>query len=247
MADENPNPGEGQATPPEPNEAAIQDAIRKAVDQEVKGLKAKNVELIEHNKKLRESLQPWQELGDVDPASIKGMLDQLKDQKYAELIKAGRINEVVDARVKEVLGQTTQRHKSEVTDLASKLEAKTKEAQDFMNRWREAVIKNTVAQRVHGLRDGALADVQFIVRDWFTVDDDGKIVATDSAPLDGAGNQVNIENLRDYLLNTRDWLFPSSQGGGLTAGKQTAGMPHTELMKLPPAERIKRLRRAQAK
>lgn len=254
MPDDNTTPpeSEGQATPP--GNAAMQDAIRKAVETQahkmrteheadIQGLRAKNSELIETNKKLRDRVAPWEQLGeDAKPEDIRRLLDDLRNAQDGEKIKAGKWQEVVDQRVKSVLENTEKRRQQKEAELNQQIEDATKKATEYTDRYRQAVVQNAVAQKVTGLKDGALADVQYLVTPWLTVDDEGKIVATDAAPMNDDGNPVTIETLRDFLMKSREWLFHPSQGAGLHAGNGSGnakGISRQHFETLGPAERRK--------
>lgn len=211
MAEENPNAGEGQAAP-DLNNPSIQEAIRKAVESEVTGLKSKNTELLGKLAKAQEGLRNWE---GMDPQSVREIMQRFESDEEAKLMKEGKWDELANRRVKGVL----ESHSKKLEAAQAERDKLAKEAETYKRNYQRAVIDNAVARSVSGLQDGALAHVQRMVSDWYTVGDDGNIVPTQTAPINGKGEPVDFKSLRDYLLDAAPFYFPPSQGAGATAGK----------------------------
>lgn len=210
--------------------------IREAVEREVTGLKQKNAELLGKLKEKDQSLKPWE---GMDPDQVKKLMERLGQDDEARLIAEGKIDEVVNRRVKSFVEQTSR--KLETT--SAELEQTRAEAQQYSTRYRQAVVDNAVARSLTGIEDGALPRIQREVRDWFEVDDQGEIKPTDKAPLRKDGKPISLKELGDHLQETTPFYFKRSAGAGAQSGKRFGGFTAEQLAKLKPVDRLKLARR----
>jgi hypothetical protein len=200
--------GEKPATEPTVD---VQQLIRAAVEQQVSGLKSKNSELLTELKTERERLRAWEGL---DAGEVRKLLQQFEQDEDAKAIRDGRINEVIERRTRTAIEKAlNDKQSAEAARQKAEEEAKT-----YRNRYQTSVVANEVAGKVSGLAPGALQHVQRAVMDWFTVDDNGAIVATEKAPLWPKAEPLRLDELRDYLLESTPFYFVPAAGGGATKG-----------------------------
>lgn len=216
----------------DPESPEIRQLIQSALDKEVSGLKSKNSELLNELKHERERLRSWEGL---DPEHVRTVMQRLEQDEDAKAIAAGKIQEVVDRRTKTAVERA-------LSEKAAAEEARKKaedEAQTFRTRYYTSVVDNAVAGTVNGLAPGALPHVQRNVAEWFTVDDAGRIIPTDRAPLWPKAEKLTLELLKDYLLETSPFYFVPAAGGGATKGTSTITRKRSEMSVAEKAEFIR--------
>lgn len=103
--------------------AEVSTTLRSEFDKEVEGLKTNNSKLIEEKRKVQETLKNFDGL---DPQAAKEALAFINENEQAQLLKEGKLDEVVERRVQELKDslegevQTLTKEKSEVLETAKK-------------------------------------------------------------------------------------------------------------------------------
>jgi hypothetical protein len=181
-------------------------AIKKAVDEAVAGLKAKNSELLGKLKERDEQFKPF--VG-VDPVAMNTMLKQFADAEEAGLIKAGKIDEVLTKRTERMQAENLKMLKAEqeararAEGKASKLSART-----LAGALRDAAIKT-------GALPEAMDDIVLRAGSVWRLNDDGEPVAVNGDEVilgkDGKTPLSTIE-WAESLRETAPHLWPKAQG-----------------------------------
>lgn len=198
-------------------------AIRKAVDEAVAGLKAKNSELLG---KLKERDDKLKSFDGIDPVAVSAMLKRFADDEEAGLIKAGKIDEVLSKRTERMQAEYAKQVKAEqeararAEGKASKLSART-----LAGALRDAAIKT-------GALPEAMDDIVLRAGTVWRLNDDGEPVAMngDEVILGKDGKTpLSPTEWAESLRETAPHLWPKAQGtnapgsGSGPRGSKTSG------------------------
>lgn len=171
------------------------------------------------DKALKDLAEKW---GDLDPVEIKSMLEKLGGAEEAQLIKAGKIDEVVALR--------TEKLRQEHGKLMKKSEDATAAANARAEKFSTRVLDNHVraAAAKAGLHQNAHEDALFRARTMFKLDEDGNAVQLDSdgAPVKGKDGKTNFgpgEWLEGMKETAPHWFPAGNTGGGAQGGKGNGG------------------------
>jgi len=192
----------------------IQAVIDAAVAESVKGLKAKNGELIDAEKKLKDQIKLFE---GIDPVKTKEMLARLENDAEAKLIADGKINEVIEART-EKLRKDLDRQVKEAQETAA---AEAKRAAAFEGRVLDDALR--AAATSTGLHQHAIEDALYRGRAMFKLDQDGKAVqlGDDGQPVlgkDGKSPFTPAEWLEGMKETAPHWFPVGNNGSGGGAG-----------------------------
>lgn len=217
----------------------VQAQIRKAVEDAVGGLKSKNQELLG---KLKESQETLKRFDGIDPDAVNNMLKRFADDEEAGLLKAGKIDEVLQKR--------TERMRADMQKQIEKRDADLKKATDRAQAFQGRVLDDAMraAAAKAGLHPHAIDDALLRGRSIFSLNDDGQAVQVgeDGQPVlgkDGKNPFTPLEWLEGMKEKAPHWYPASASGGGgqgssstNAAGKKT--MPRSQFDGLPQGERM---------
>jgi len=133
----------------------INGGVQKKIDEAVSGLKTKNDEILGEKKKLQDMLDKFKDI--KDPVKALEALQLLDQNEYAQLIKDGKFEEVLEKRV----STATSRLTAVIDELNGKLEVSNKEGSTYKSKYQTKVIEDDIraAAIKAGVRPEALADV----------------------------------------------------------------------------------------
>jgi len=199
----------------------INGGVQKKIDEAVSGLKTKNDEILGEKKKLQDMLDKFKDI--KDPVKALEALQLLDQNEYAQLIKDGKFEEVLEKRV----STATSRLTAVIDELNGKLEVSNKEGSTYKSKYQTKVIEDDIraAAIKAGVRPEALADVLMRGINVFSLSEDGQVEARDK--------QGNLIKNKDKLIMTPDvWVdslkesaphyWPDSEGAGLTGNNLLA-------------------------
>lgn len=220
----------------------VQAAVQLNVDNQVKGLKEKNSELLGKVKTTGETLSNLQSqvekfsvLGDLDPAMVRQTFDSFEEGKIQEAMKAAGVNA---DQLKPILGPQLEKAKKEweaetnktVNALTAERDELSKTATSLTERVKVMQLDEVARGVFNNLPDsqkGADAVIAEQVRKVFSLDADGKSVALDEDGeiiLDSKKQPLTIETyINENLREAMPFLFVEPQGGGGKGGRGSAG------------------------
>ncbi|MCH4243748.1 hypothetical protein [Acinetobacter gerneri] len=146
----------------------------------------------------------------IDPEKTRQLLEQLNKDEDAQLIAAGKVDEVIQKRT-EKMRQDHEKQIAVVTEKAAKAEA-------YANKFKQSVIKGQIAQAFSGV--GGLAeatdDVTALALSQFALDEKGNavMIGTDGEPIigkDGA-NPLSPKEWVENLKENKPYFFPRANG-----------------------------------
>jgi len=215
--------GAGCGVQIDPNDPQIQAILQAEIEKTVAGLKKKNQELIEKEKKHREQLSQFD---GVDIEKVKNLQKQMQENEEMRLLAEGKTEEVVARRIELREKDWGQKF----GNLESMLSEKEQMIAKLNDRLTGMVIDGQVREAYLSLdfNPKAMDDVISRARKVFVMDEDGKAV-----PRDEQGNIIYGKDARtpisprDWLENLaeeKDYLRRPSSGAGAKPNSGTRGV-----------------------
>lgn len=196
----------------------IQKLIDEQVNAQVSGLKNKNSEILG---KLKESTESLKRFDGIDPDAVKTILQRFSDDEEAQLIAAGKVDEVLDKR--------TERLRADVDKQIKAANERAEKAEAFSNKFRDRVLGDAI--RSAALKAGALPeasdDLILRAKGTFQLNDEGEAVAVDANGdvLFGKDGKTPLTPVEwaESLKETAPHLFPRAEGSGAGGHKPGGG------------------------
>lgn len=184
---------------------ALSSKVDAALESTVTGLKAKNGELIGKEKQLKELLKQFDGL---DPEKAREALAKQRELADKKLIEEGKLDELVLQR--------TERMKEDYEKKYQELTGQAEQAKSFANKFKGRVLSDEIraAATALGVIPSAIDDAIYRSRDLFTVDDEGRVIPTESAGLDAKGNPLTTKAWLETMREKAPHWFPIPQGSG---------------------------------
>jgi hypothetical protein len=223
--------GQGGQAPQIP--AELQSVVQSMIDNAVQGLKNKNGEL---HGKLKDATTALQQFDGIDPEAVKTILKRFGDDEEASLIKAGKIDEVLNRRT-ERLAADWQKKVDAEKQRAQKLEAKANKL--AARATSEAIIK--AATKAGALPEAAEDIVLRAQGAGFTINDEGDVVAMRDGEIvfskDGKTPLSPVE-WAEGLREAAPHLWPRAQGSGAPGSGNGGFQGNVDLSKLTPEQKL---------
>lgn len=199
------------------NDPKVQEAIRKAVDSEVTGLKTKNNDLIAAQKNLKEQLKAFD---GIDPEKTKALLKRFENDEEAQLIAEGKIDEVITRRTDRMRSN----FEKQLEEANGKADAASKKAAALVDQVRDDFIRQAGVKA--GLLPEAIEDAVFRGRGVFSLNDDAKPQALNGDELIlGADGKTALtpQEWLEGLRETSPHWWPKAAGSGAGGDGNSSG------------------------
>lgn len=217
----------------------VQAKIDAAVNAAVAGLKSKNSELLGSLKEAKDRLKAFD---GIEPEAVHSIIKRFADDEEAGLIKAGKLDEVLNKRTSRMKADAEKAIKAE-QDARTKTEAKAAKlaGKALAGALRDAAIKA-------GALPEAMEDIILRGRGLWTVNDDGEVVAAEDGEVvlgkDGK-TPLTPQEWAESLRETAPHLWPRAQGtnalGSNKGGSGNKVMSQSAFDALGPKDRAKRM------
>jgi DNA-directed RNA polymerase subunit F len=225
--------GAGGGGQPQQIAPEVQELINKAVADATAGLKAKTAELLNEKRAVQERLKQF---GDADPETVNALVQRFSNEEEAGLIKAGKIDEVLNKRTERMKGDYDKKLSEREQEIA-KLNAKAQ---------RLAAGKVSGALTAAASKAGALPEAMedIVLRgqtSGWSVDEDGNVVAQrDGEVVLGKDGKTPLtpSEWAETLRETAPHLWPKAQGSGAPGSGSGARRGAADLSNLPPEARM---------
>jgi len=194
-------------------EVTITPEIQKLIEDQVKGLKDKNNELLGSLRDAKDSLKRFD---GIDPDAVNAMLKRFADDEEAGLIKEGKIDEVLNRR--------TDRMKADHQKQLEALNGEVSKAAQAKARLAERAVKAEViaAANKAGALPEAMDDIFLRAKGVFTVNEDGEVVAMNGDEvIMGKDGKTPLSPLEwaESLRESATHLWPKGTGTGAPGTK----------------------------
>lgn len=185
-----------------------------------------NRELFKQREQLTKDIKKFE---GIDPEKYRlatEALGKLDEQEDANLLKAGKVEEVFNKRT----GAMKTDYENKLTAKEEALVKSTKEAGTYRDLYRDLKLNQEVAQTIEGVgnvRKGALPDVMARAKQIFQLDDQGQLVAKNDkgeAVYGKQGEPLTLQEWSSNLLQSAAHLFEQAAGGGAKGGRQNDGV-----------------------
>jgi len=190
--------------------------------EDPKGLKTALQSERDAAKTAKQELQKLQkQFEGIDPEIVKKVFSQIDQDEEAKLIAEGKITEVIQKRTEKMREEHERVLKAE-KDRADKAEA-------YANKFKESVIQGQIIQAAVELEalPEATADIAFLAKSKFALDENGKAVAVDE------NGEVIIGKDGQTALSPKEWVeslreqkpyyWPKANGMGAPGSANTKG------------------------
>ncbi len=186
--------------------------IDKKIEEATAGLKNKNKELLDEKKKIQETLKNFE---NIDPQKAKEALEFLETNAEAQMIKEGKINELIDRKTSQMKSD----HETALAEILSSLEETSTKATTFEKLYKTKMIEDGLREAAlkAKVRPEAIDDIILRGSREFSLATDGTVEARDS---DGKLKKtlddkvLTPSNWIDGLKKTSPHYWPDSQGIG---------------------------------
>ena len=193
-------------------------SIDEKISEATSGLKGKNEELLDEKKKLGKVLKNFE---NVDPEKAKEALKFLEENEYAQMIKDGKVDEIIEKKTSQMRSD----HEAAVSELSTKLTETEDSGRLYKNMYEKKMIEDNLRKVAieAGVRPEAVSDILMRGLTVFSLDDKEGVEARD-----GEGKLVKTAD--DKVLTAKLWIdkfkesaphyFPESESAGAHGGKK---------------------------
>lgn len=186
------------------------------IEEATSGLKSKNEELLDEKKKIQQTLKNFE---NIDPEKAREALQFLDNNEDAQLIKDGKIEEVIDKRTSQLRND----HEAAVAELKNALNEASQEGTTFKTLYQTKMIEDSLRDAAikAKVRPEAITDILIRGREVFLLAEDGSVEARDS---EGKLRKTKDEkvltpsNWVDGLKEIAPHYWPNSEGVGASGG-----------------------------
>lgn len=199
----------------------IKDSFKLELDEQVSGLKSKTKELLDEKKQLQKKVEKFDSY-DFDKA--KEAMDFLENNKDAQLIKDGKVEELIEKKTSALLSD----HEAAVGELQSVLKEEKSRAILYEGLYKTKTVEDQLrASAITAkVRPEAITDILLHGRNIFSLADDESLEARDVE-----GKLKKTED--DKVLTPTNWIeglkkssphyWPPSEGVGAHGGGSAGG------------------------
>jgi hypothetical protein len=185
----------------------------------IQKLEEKNNQLLEENRRVKDSLKPWEGL---DPNRIKNLLTQLEGDEEMKLISEGKHDEVIKKRTEKLQAQ----HQSQLEALSGEVTTYKTELEKTKSQVQKLLIDNTAVTafvKAGGL-ETAVEDVVLRATREFKIED-GTPIKRDAKGeiVRGKDGPITLAEWAEKLRETAPHLFPGSSGANSNGNRGSGG------------------------
>jgi hypothetical protein len=202
----------------------IEQQIQEGVDAAVRGLKAKNDELLGKNKEYQTRLASF---GTLDPERAKALMETMDHDEDLKLFSEGKKAVVIEK-------YTDRMRTSHAAELEAERQQTLAERQRADN-YRSAVLDNHIRAVTGDLHKGAVEDALLHARQLFSLDAKGNAVKLDAEGRPELGKDgktpFSPAEWMEMQRELKPHWFPASTSGSGSAGAQGSGSGAGKTMK----------------
>ncbi len=195
----------------------VNDSIQTKIDEAVGGMKSKNEELLDEKKKIADRLKEFADI--EDPELAREALKFIKENEDAQLIKDGKIEEVLEKRTSQLRSD----HDAIVSDLQKELQDSNLVGHNYKQMFENKTVDDSLrdAAMAAGVLPEAIESVLLHGRSVFSVGKDGTVESRDPEGTLRKTDKdmiVNPKNWVEGLKKSDPYFWPGSVGSGASSG-----------------------------
>lgn len=202
-------PGSDDKTTVDLNDPKVQAAINDAVSKKESALKADIDALKGERDKFAETAKAFEGL---DAKEVRALLDERESGRHSDLLKNGEYEKLIEEKTSKI----SEGFKKQIDEVNKRLETTSAERDSYRSQIAAAEIKSAALEA--GVAKTALDDVVLRSNGMFTVDEHGKLVASEGNVND-KGNPVALSEYITGLRETAPHLFGQASGTGAQGNK----------------------------
>ncbi len=211
-------------TPPAAGGKTVEQIVQEQVDLAVRGLKAKNEELLGKNKEYQTRLASFNGL---DPDRAKALLETMDHDEDLRLFADGKKAVVIDK-------YTERMRASHATEVEAERQQTAAERQRA-DAYKGAVLDNHIRSVTGDLHKGAVEDALLLARQIFSLDAKGNAVKLDAEGRPELGKDgkspFSPAEWMEVQRELKPHWFPASTSGSGSTGAQGSGSGTGKTMK----------------
>lgn len=194
----------------------LTNSAKSQIEESVKGLKAKNTELLTEKKAIQDNLKQFE---GYDPKKIKEASEFYEKNKDAEFLKDGTVEDLIEKKT----SQLTSDFEAQINELSENLQNAQKHGMTYQQLFESKVIDDGI--RAEALKSGmlpsAVDDAILRGRGIFSLDEskqieardaDGKLAITEDKKV------LNVKNWIEGLKKTSPHYWPQSKSANAYGG-----------------------------
>jgi hypothetical protein len=202
----------------------VAEQIQEGIDAAVRGLKAKNEELLGKNKEFQTKIAAY---SGIDPESAKSLLEKMDHDEDLKLFAEGKKAVVIDKYTERMrTAHTTELETERLQTAAEKQRA---------DAYRGAVLDNHIRSVTSDLHKGAVEDALLLARQIFSLDAKGNAVKLDAEGRPELGKDgktpFSPAEWMEMQRELKPHWFPASTSGSGSTGAQGSGSGTGKTMK----------------
>lgn len=172
----------------------LKDTHKLQLDEAVSGLKSKNAELLDEKKQTQQKLKKFE---DYNFDAANEALDFLKNNKNAQLIKDGKVDELIEKETSTLRSD----HEAALSELQSQLSGLKQHGELYESLYKTKMVEDSLREAAVAakIRPEAITDVLLHGRNIFALAEDGSVEARD--------NEGKLRKTADdKVLTTSNWI-----------------------------------------
>ena len=184
-----------------------------------------NIKLKEQLESMEQKLKKLSDFEGLDQEAARNALEELQKQKDQKLLSEGKLEEVLAQRTETMRSN----FEGKIEALQNKLDATTKRASTFEEKYKTNVIDSQIQNAVSNfatVRPGAMRHVLASARDVWTIDEEGNPVAMKDGKVvygkDGSA-PLTMEEWGEGLYREAEYLFEPNSGAGAGGNRSSNG------------------------
>lgn len=210
--------------PPAGGTKTMEQLVQEGVDAAVRGLKAKNDELLGKNKEYQTRIAAF---GNLDPERAKTLLEQMDHDEDLKLFSEGKKAVVIDKYTERM--RTAHTNEMEIERQQTAAEKQRADA------YKGAVLDNQIRSVTGDLHKGAVEDALLFARQIFSLDAKGNAVKLDTEGRPELGKDgktpFSPAEWMEMQRELKPHWFPASTSGSGSAGANGTGTGTGKTMK----------------
>lgn len=195
--------------------AEITSGVDLKINEAIDGLRTKNQELLDEKKQIQKTLKNFD---NIDPTAAREALKFLEENEDAQLIKDGKINDLLDKRTSQLKSD----HEAALNELMMKFDTEKSTNASYKALFESKVIDDSLREAaiLAKVRPEAISDVLLRGRDVFSLGPDKSVEAREGDKLRKTedGRVLTPTLYIESLKKVSPHYWPNSEGAGAHGG-----------------------------
>lgn len=201
--------------------------IDEAIAKEVVGLKNKNAEVIQDNKKLKDQLKNTPKLSDDDAKELNTFRKAKKQDEIIALISEGKREEAIE----KLTAGMKQEFSTQLETIRSEVDKHKNDLETYRRKYNEERVRAEIGASASSVKPAYLKFLQVEIKDRISFDEDtGAVNVLDEKGqilYDKHQKPIKVTEYIESLRSTYPDFFVQSSGGGAQGSPKTPSKART--------------------